>query len=200
MQDLTPELAENYGLEDTGGIIITEVVEDSPAAKAGLEFEDIIVEFEGVKVNNRRDLMNRVAQLPPDTKVEMVVIRDGKRKEINAALGERPSEIAAKQQDEVPANVSDLGLEVQNLTEEMADKLGYSGTKGVVVTNVDRGSEASRQGIEPGMMILQVNRGKIENTDDFYREIGKVQKGQSVIFLVSNGRNKMFVTLKVPKD
>lgn len=201
LQDLTPELAETFGIDEKAakGTIVTKVVEDSPADEAGMEFEDVIVEFQGKEVEDSKDLMNRVAVLPPGTKVELVVLRDGERKSITVELGERPNmdEMAA---DETPATIYDLGLEVRDLTDELADRLGYEDAKGVVVVEVRRGSEAFRKGIETGMLIMKVGREDVKNTKEFYDEIKKYKKGDTVVLLINDGQQRRFVTLEVPEE
>jgi serine protease Do len=199
LQDLTPELAENFDLKESKGTIVTNVVEDSPADKAGVNFEDIIIEFEGKPVEDSKDLMNRVAVLQPGTKVNLVVLREGKKKTITIELGERPKldEITA---DQTPATIHDLGLDVKDLTDELADRLGYEDIEGVVVVEVRRGSEAYRKGIEPGMVIMKVGRVDVKNTKEFYNEIKKVKKGETVVFLVTDGQHRRFVTLDVPEE
>ena len=199
LQELTPELAENFGLEGSKGAIITKIVEDSPAEEAGIEFEDIVVEFQGKPVEDSRDLMKRVAMLTPGTKVELVVWRDGKKKKFTIELGERPSreELTV---DDKPTTVDDLGLDVKDLSDELASRLGYEDLKGVVVVEVRRGSVAQQEGIEPGMLIMKVGRVEVSNTRDFYREIKKINKGETVVLLVTDGEQKRFVTLEIPEE
>ncbi len=199
LQDLTPELAENFDLKESKGTIVTKVVEDSPADKAGVKFEDVIIEFDGKAVEDSKDLMNRVAVLQPGTKVKLAILREGKKETVTVELGERPKpeEMAA---DETPATIYDLGLDVKDLTDELADRLGYEGIEGVVVVEVRRGTEAYRKGIEPGMVIMKVGRVDVKNTKEFYREIKKVKKGETVVFLVTDGQQRRFVTLEVPEE
>ncbi len=201
LQDLTPELAETFGIEDTvkKGAIVTKVVDDSPADEAGMKFEDVIIEFQGKAVDDSKDLMNRVAILPPGTKVELVVLRESKKETITVELGERPK-LDEMTTDETPATIYDLGLEVRDLTDELAGRLGYKDIEGVVVVEVRRGSEAYRKGIETGMVIMKVGRVDVKNTKEFYKEIKKFKKGETVVFLVTDGQQRRFVTLDVPED
>ncbi|MFA5423215.1 MAG: Do family serine endopeptidase [Phycisphaerae bacterium] len=199
LQDLTPELAENFGLKQSEGAIVTSVVDDSPAAKADVKFEDVIVEFQGKPVTDSRDLMKRVALLTPGTKVELVVVRNEKRETIEVELGERPKPDEMRGTDEAPATVYDLGFEVQNLTSDMAERLGVEGTRGVVVVDVRRGSPADLSGIEAGLVITKVGKVDIANTKEFYSEIKKVKKGETVVLLVTDGQQRRFVTLEVPE-
>ncbi len=199
MQDLTPELAENFELKESKGAIVTKVVEDSPAGKAGVKFEDVIIEFEGKPVEDSRGLMKQVAMLMPGTKVTMVVMREGKKETVTVELGERPKP-EEMTTDETPATIYDLGFDVKDLSDELADRLGYEGIEGVVVVEVRRGSEAYRKGIEPGMAIMKVGRVDVKNTKEFYREIKKVKKGETVVLLVTDGQQRRFVTLEVPEE
>ncbi|MFA7485780.1 MAG: DegQ family serine endoprotease, partial [Phycisphaerae bacterium] len=197
LQDLTPDLAENFGLKESKGVIVNEVIPGSPAEEAGLEFGDIVVEFNGRKIEDRADLMNRVAVLAPETEVKLLINREGKEQTITAKLGERPKRTDTEEQ--TSTTLEDLGLEVKDLDDEMAARLGYEGMKGVLIVSVQQGSVASRQGIESGMLILQVNRKDVSNTRDFHRELREVKKGQTVVLLVTDGRIRRFVALRVPE-
>ena len=199
LQGLTPELAENFGLEGSKGAIITKVMKDSPAEEAGIKFEDIVIEFQGKPVENSRDLMKRVAMLTPGTEVELVVWRNGEKKTLTIELGERPNRDGLTLDDK-PTTVDDLGLDVKDLSDELASRLGYEDLEGVVVVEVRRGSPAQQKGIEPGMLIMKVGRVEVSNTRDFYREIKKINKGETVVLLVTDGEQKRFVTLEVPEE
>jgi len=198
MNELTPDLAEALGLEGTKGVAISQVIDDSPAADAGLKHNDVIIEFNGKKVQKANELKNRVAVLTPGTKVELVVLRDGKKKTIIVELTKRPN------QPQLTAAKSDaselLGINVQNITKDLVERLGLERVSGVVVSDVQPGSISSRAGIKTGMVIQEVNRNKINNTKDFYTEIEKVKKGDNVLLLIYNGTYSQFVVLSLPKD
>lgn len=199
LQDLTPELAKNFDIEQTKGAVVTNVFENSPAEKAGMKFEDVIIEFEGKPVEDSKDLMTRVAVLSPGTKVNLVVIREGKKETMTLELGERPK-ADEMTTDRTPTTIYDLGFDVKDLSDEMANRLGYEGIEGVVVVEVRRGSEAYRKGIEPGMVIMKVGRVDVTNTKEFYREIKKLKKGDTVVLLITDGQQRRFVTLEVPEE
>lgn len=197
IQDLTPELAKSFGLEDTKGVLIPNVNEDSAADKAGIKQGDIVVEFEGEPVEKARKLQNRVAMLKPGTKVKMIILRDGKRKELTVELGERPpiEQIAAGRSD----TLEKLGLTVQNLTEELAQRFGYRDLEGVIVTWVGPDSEAARKGITPGTLIMEVDRKPVKNTKDFNKAIEKAGKEGTVLLLIQTEGYKRFVALTFPE-
>lgn len=183
-KDITPELAAALDLDkDTKGAVITDVIEDSAADMAGLKYYDVIVKFEGQPVEKSNEFLNRVAMLSPDTKVEVVVLRDGKRKTFTVKLGKRPPE--AEIRGNLPADtIKELGFSVTNLTEELAKHLGYEDDSGVVVREVVPGSQAAQAGIVPGVLIKEVNRRQVNNTKEFNEEIKKAQKKGSALLLI----------------
>jgi serine protease Do len=197
MEELTPELAHAFGLKDTNGVAVREVIEGSAAAKAGIKHNDIIVEFQGQPVQSANELRNRVAMIKPGTDVEIVVLRDGKRNSFSVKLGERSKAIVSESgRSELQGK---LGLTVQNLTDDIAQRLGYEGMTGVVVTNVEQGSLADLAGITEGTLIREVNREPVKNTKDFEKALQET-KDEAVMLYVYNGRYSQYMILKLPKD
>ncbi|MBN1796421.1 MAG: DegQ family serine endoprotease [Sedimentisphaerales bacterium] len=200
LQQLTPDLAESFDLKDTKGVILTEVLEDSAAAKAGLKYKDVIIEFNGKPVEEVRELQKQVALLSPGTEVKVVALRDGKRKEFTVTLDERPKpeKLAAKDQ-KIEATEA-LGLTVQDLNEDLAKRYGYEKLSGVIVTNVEMGSPAQQKGIEPGLLITEVNNKKIDNVKDFNEQMKDVKAGDKILLTVTDGRYRRFIPLQVPEN
>ena len=197
IQPLTAQLAESFDLKDTKGVLISEVTEDSAAEKAGLKQGDIVVEFEGQPVEKVNVLQNRVAILKPGTKAEIVVLRDGKRKTFTVKLGKRPApaQIAKARSD----TLEQLGLTVQNLTDELAQRFSYQDMTGVIVTRVEPGLEADRKGITVGALIIKVDRKPIKNTKDFSEAIEKAREQGQTLLLIRSERYTRFVVLILPK-
>ena len=199
IQDLTSQLAASFGLEeDTKGVLIPDVTEDSAADKAGLKQGDIIVEFDGQGVEKASVLQRRVAMLKPGTRVEIVILRDGKRKTLTVELGERPK------QGRIDAGRSEmleqLGLGVQNLTDDIAERLGYEGQSGVMVSRVEPSSLAAFAGITPGVLIMEVNRTQVKNIKELNKAIEKAREKGSILLLIRDRRYNRFVVLKLPKE
>ena len=195
-EELTPETAPTFGLdEDTKGVAIAQVIKDSAAEKAGLKRYDVIVELDDKSVENGNEFLNRVAMLKPGTTVKITILRDGKRKSLTAKLERRPS------QDQTPGAEQDesqkLGFTVKNLTDEYAERLGFEGLSGVVVTSVEADSQAAKKGIKAGMLIMEVNREPVKNTNEFEEAIQKAKKDTSVLFLVNDGRYTRFIVFKL---
>jgi serine protease Do len=199
MEELTPELAKALDLdEQTKGVAVTEVLKDTAAERAGLKRNDVIVEFGGKPVEKANELRNQVAQLKPGTKVEMVVLREGKKERIKAELGDKPKEGVAGSAER-PGTLKELGITVQNLTDDLAERLGYEGLSGVVVTAVERGSLAELAGINAGALIMEVDREPVKNVKQFNEAMEKAAKEGQVLLLVNTGRYNRYIILKLPK-
>jgi len=199
IQDLEPELAASFGLkEDTKGVLVPNVRKGSAAEKAGLKHGDVIVEFDGQPVEKARELQKRVGLLKPGTEVKMVVLRDEKRKTLTVKLGERPSkeEIAVAP----PEALEQLGLAVKDLTDELAERFGYEGLTGVIVTRVEPGSQAAQRGITAGTLIMEVNRTQVKNTKEFNKAIDKAKEKGRVLLLIRYEDYVRFVVLKLSKE
>ena len=196
IQDLTPELAKSFGLEDTKGVLIPNVNEDSAAEKAGIKHGDIVIEFEGQPVEKARELQKRVAMLKPGTEAEIVMLRDGEKKTLTVELGERPpkEQLAAR-----PSGaIEQLGLSVQNPTEELAQRLGYQDLDGVIVSQVEPGSEAEQKGITAGTLIMEVGRKPVKNIKEFNEAMEAAKEG-TVLLLVQSRGYRRFVVLTFPE-
>lgn len=182
IEDVTPENAEFFDLDEAKGVLITQVTEDSAAEKAGMKRGDVVVTFEGEPVDSANDFRNRVAMYKPGTKVELVFLRDGRPKTLKVTLGERPTGLASGR---VQTESRDrLGITVQTLTDELAQRLGYEGLSGVVVTEVEPGSEAADKGIQRGSLIREVDRKEIGNVREFNQAIEKAQERGKALLLV----------------
>ncbi len=198
LQDLTEELVKTLNVDkDVKGAVIADVTEGSPADKAGLKQYDIIVAVDGKPVEKSDTFRNKIAMLKPGTKVKLDVLRDNKKKYITVELGKRPSEEALASAEQ-GGSVEKLGLSVQNLTSEIADRLGYKNTTGVVVTAVESGSLADFAGISVGTLIIEVNRKPVKNVSEFNRAIKEAEKGKTVMLLVQDRNYKRLITLNIP--
>ena len=148
IEDLTPEIAPFFDLpEDSKGVLISHVFEDSAAEKGGLKKDDVVVELQGRPIEDTNTFRNRIAMHRPGTEVKIVVMRDSRRKTLKIKLGEKPP--AGQISSRNSGTTEKLGLTVQNLTDDLAKRLGFEGISGVLVTEVEPGSPAWEAGILP---------------------------------------------------
>jgi serine protease Do len=192
MQPITPDLAKEFGLAaDTTGVLVSQVIPDSPAAKAGLKEGDAIVEFNGKKVTDSRHLRLVVAQMAPKTKVAVKIIRNGKEKNVSVTLVEKTDEQSERgvrkySQTESGGDTLD-GVEVADLDSRWRRQFNIpDNVRGAVVTDVDPGSLCAREGIRPGDVILEIERKPVRNADDAV-ELSKNLKGRVLLRVWSNG-------------
>lgn len=203
MEALTDSMADSLELDTTKGALVKRVGEGTPAEKAGLKRYDVIVELNNEAINNQSELLSRIAAFKPEDKVRLVVIRDGRRKKLTATLGVRSDEALAKLEGTTPQEVQlSLGIGVTNLTDNYAERLGYTGKKGVLIEAIEDGSEAQRQGLRPGMLIMEVNRKEVHNTREFNAAIKKAidQKKKSILLYVANDSREFMIALELDDD
>lgn len=196
VQRVTPELAKSFGLERDRGALVADVMPDTPAERAGLERGDIIVEFNDRKIEEMTDLPRIVATTPPGVEVPVKLMRKGQEKVVQVKIAELKEEQVAAAGGTLEES---LGMTVQELTPEIAQNLGVTDTKGVVVSNVDEGSPADEAGIRRGDVILEVNQRKVESLKDYRAAIGRVSGADSLLLLLRRGNNVLYVALKMGK-
>lgn len=169
IRELNADVAERLGVKD-GGVVIAEVFENTPAAKAGLQAGDIVTSIAGKKVKDGRSLQTIVADLPLNKSTAVELVRDGKHMKLQVTIEEQPAEFgsasapAPRQPLENRDNVGidKIGIEVAELTDETAEDLGYKkGTRGVVIMKVNPESVAGLAGLRKGMLILKVDNKSV---------------------------------------
>jgi len=199
IQPVTGDLASKFNVKEDEGVLVNEVFEGDPASKAGMQPGDIIVKLDGKTVDTPQTLSRLIASFPPGKDAGFEIIRDGQRKNLTVKLGERKEEaVTASIPKHQPETV--LGLNVQDLTPELADRFKLKDEKGVLVTKVEAGSSADSEGIKEGDLIKEVNRNKVENSDDFRNAIAKVKKGESVLIRIIRENRAFYVVLKTDSE
>ena len=194
IQDFTPQLAQAFGVENQQGALVAKVLENSPASQAGLKQGDIIVNFNQHPVADSNDLQNKVGLAAPQTMAALKVIRNGAEIDINLKLGERSS--PAITSPEPVEKVNSLGISVQDLNPELADKFGYQTDSGVVVTEVAPDSVAFQAGLRAGNMIQEINQEKIEDAQSFQEAIEKADPEEGILLLVTTPDGSRYLVLK----
>jgi serine protease Do len=185
IQQLTPELAESFGLDRHEGILVAQVAEGSPAAKAGLRQGDVITAYQGEPVTDVGAFRNRVSLTAPGSRARIRILRDGRSENLIVTIGTLTEDKLALMGPAQGAEA--LGLTVQTLTPQLAERFDAKPGEGVVVTDVESGSIAALAGIEPGTLILQVNRKPVRNAAAFKRAIGQSRDKRALLLIRKNG-------------
>ena len=198
VQTVTPELADSFGLKDRKGALVADVEEGAPADEAGIKKGDIIIAFDGKEIEEMSELPLVVAQTQVGKKVDVTILRNGKELTKKAMIGEL-------KEDEAYAlsgakSRTDIGMEVNELTRELARKYGISETKGVLVTYVENDSPAERAGIREGDIIIEVNREAVKNLDEYYKATKQAKKGDKILFWIKRGRSSQFVVVQLEEE
>lgn len=196
IQELNQDLAESLDLDDIKGILISDVVEDSPAEKAKLQSGDVIIKVNDDEVATPSELQINISSRTPGDNVRLTLVRDGKIKTVTVKLDELPGDDEVVQTDKEEGDV-DLGFTVRSNNDDIARQYGLDSKKGVVIVNVKPGSEAYQKGVRDGDKIVTLEGKAIKNIDDYKEQFEKIEKKQTILILIEtkNG-NKRFITIK----
>lgn len=198
LQPMTKDLAQAMGLERAEGGLIAQVEPNSPAAKAGLAAGDVVVEFEGRRVEDGRDLSRFVASQDPGAAVDLVVLRDGTRSPHRVTLGTLPQQQTASLGEQGPSGEPRLGLTLAPLTPDLRRQLGLpEGTSGVAVAAVQPGTPAAQQGLRRGDVILRAGNEPVDAPEDVaaaLKQAAERNRG-AVLLRVQRGERQFFAAV-----
>ena len=188
-------------MTETKGVLVSDVMGDSPAKKAGFERADVIVEFDGKPMNSPTHLRNAVAQTPLGKNISIKLIRDKKLKTLDVTIVEQPKSMAQPGSEEREESIAPTGvlsdLEVHELTEELAGRYGIkSSERSVVVMRVRPGSMVEEIGVREGDLILEINRKAVTSLTTYERLRSSLSKNQAVLLLVKRQGRSLYLTLK----
>jgi len=197
LQDITPDLMKFFNLKEKEGALVSQVYSGSPAEKAGLKVGDVAIEVDGVMIKGSQDVVREVLKKKVGQKVNFVILRDGKRTEVSLTTAQMPEKIGERG----PAKpVREwFGLRVSNVTPDIAKQMGLTKTEGVVITGVEPNSVAQGAGLKAGDIILEVNRQKIFNQNEYRNAMEKTKPDEGVLFLIDRAGSAFFVTLTEEK-
>lgn len=196
IQPLTEELAKTFNLPSTEGALVGDVVNGSPADKAGIRRGDVILEFDGRKIEKMRELPFIVAQTSPGKKADIKIMRGGKEKVVTVEI----EELKEKAVEVADTSAGVLGMTVREITPDIARQLELESTKGVIISDVRPGSPADAAGLQRGDVIIEINRKNIADLDDYRRETAGIKKGDTLLMLVKRGENIFFATLGIKEE
>ncbi|MGE5239545.1 MAG: DegQ family serine endoprotease [Chloroflexota bacterium] len=200
IQELTPELAQKFGIKDSRGVLVSDVVKGSPAQKAGITRGDVILDFNGKRISDVGSLRNIVAQAKIGSSVAIKVLRADKELSLTVTIAELPANIA----DFVPSSNRDLdlpenaltGISVVDLGTAIAKQLGLDrDERGVVIVKIDPGSPAEDAGLRKGDVIQEIDRKRINDLNDFNKIVSKLNPDATVLLFINRGGKKSYVAL-----
>ena len=202
IQELTPELATQFGVpKETKGVLVSDVMDDSPAKKSGFERGDVILEYDGRSMDSPTQLRNAVAQTVVGKKVSIKFIREKKAKTAELTIGEQPKNLTQAGQEESGESAAPAGLlsdiEVKELTDELASRHNLKpAERGVIVVRVKSGSPADEVGVREGDIIIEVNRKPVTSLKSYERLASNLSKDQSVLLLLKRQGRTIYLTLR----
>jgi serine protease Do len=194
IQQLTPDLAASFDIASGRGVLVAQVTDGSPADAAGLQQGDVIVAYDDTPVTEIGRFRNSVALTEPGSRHTLSVLRGGREVRLDVTIGQLAAEVEIATAPEQGAD--ELGLSVQTLTPQLAGQYGVAPGEGVLVTAVAGGSLAARAGIEPGSVILRVNREDVNDAAAFARAVAESSAARRVLLLVRQGEMQRYVALR----
>jgi serine protease Do len=200
------DLATRLGVQQAGGVLVTQVFDKAPGAKAGLKDGDVITGLAGKPVHDSHELQMAVASLPLGKPVELSIVRDGKAQTLQATIEEQPKEYGNREQpaEAAPRNrsrravgVDKIGVQVSDLTKAQADRLGFRDTAGALIVKVEDDSVAAAGGLEQGMLVTKVDHNPVKSAAAFKEAVEKASLEKGVLLQVESPEGgTSFVLLK----
>ena len=191
IQKITPDLAESFNLDRTDGALVGDVIPNSPAEKAGIKRGDVIVRFDRHEVKTMESLPKIVGSTTPGKAVKVEIIRDGKKKVLDVTIA------ILKDEEIKVAQLDPMGIQVQDITPDIAQSLKLEGVEGVLVSDVTPGEAGGESGLKRGDIISEVNRNKVKNTADYNRVTSKLKRGDTALMLVKRGGTTIYIAVKL---
>ncbi len=191
IQKITPDLAESFNLDRTEGALVGDVIPNSPAERAGIKRGDVIVRFDRHEVKTMESLPKIVGSTTPGKAVKVEVIREGKKKVLDVTIA------ILKDEEIKVAALDPLGIQVQDITPDIAQSLNLDDVEGVLVSDVTPGEAGGESGLKRGDIISEVNRNKVKNTSDYNRIAGKLKRGDTALMLVKRGGTTIYIAVKL---
>lgn len=195
IQKVTPELAKSFGIKESEGALVSDVMVDSPAFKADIRRGDIILSFDGHKIKEMDQLPRMVAGTEIGRKVKIGLVRDAKHYSIDVVIGEMKDE--KKETAEVPPEIEkNFGLVVQNISPDIARHLSLGDRRGVIITDIHPGSPAEEADLRPGDIIKEINKKTVKNIDDFNEIMRKANGKDGVVMLVRREKVSFYAVIR----
>jgi serine protease Do len=197
VQKLTPDLAKSFGLEQDKGALVADVIPGSAAEAGGIRRGDVVIQFDGKRIDEMNELPRIVASTPVGKEVEVAIVRQGKPLTLKLQVGELKDEPVAPTLEKAKL---ELGMSVLEITPEIARQLRLSEQGGVVVSQVEPGSAADEAGVRRGDVIREVNGQEIRSLMDYRAALARLKKGEVIRLSIKRGERVFYATLRAPKE
>jgi serine protease Do len=198
--EMTEKLARAYGLDEAKGVIITGVLSDTPAKKAGLREEDIILKLNGVEIKDGHHLQHEVGTLDKGADVKVTLLREGKEKVVTVTLGERPEDFDKQGKPvEIEKPEKSIGLDLKTLTPALAKQIESNSDTGAVVTGVEPDSPADSAEFQQGDIIVKADKQAVDSASDFKKIISKAKPGDEIVVVVERRGYNKYLVLTIPE-
>ncbi|MCX8123469.1 MAG: Do family serine endopeptidase [Spirochaetes bacterium] len=194
IQNITPEIAKNFKFEGRKGVLVADIMKDSPAKKAKIEIGDIIISVNGAEVSDINQLRRYVAGLKPGSNAKVKIYRAGKELELDVLIAELPAQ--AQITEEKAEDIDTIGMRVGDITEENAYKFRITDTTGVIVLEIKEQSPAYEAGMMVGDIIKEIENTPVENVDKYNELLKQYEKKETLLLLVKRGGIHKFVVIK----
>ncbi len=195
VQNISPDMVQSFGLKNSEGALIGDVVAGGPAEAAGIKRGDVITEFNGKSVKNMSDLSRAVADTQVGKTAGAKIMRAGKEMDIQITVSEMNEEKVASAMHS-PAAAS-LGIKVDDITPRWRNELGIREKAGALVTSVDPGTPAEAAGLQAGDIIKELNSQAVNNARDYYTALRKAGKEDSLVFLIRRQGQTFYISVKL---
>ena len=199
IQDLTAEIADYYGIDEKRGVLVTEVFKGDPADEAGIRPKDVIIEVNGTRIDETRELTRIIADIEVGDQAAIKVLRDGREKTFRVTIAKRDDGRIAIRSGGPESGTEDvIGVQVTGISPEIARRFEIQETDGVIITEVSPGSKGAKAGLRAGDVIKEINHQPIESVTAYREAIDAVDTGEALHFFIRR-QNMGFQVIKVIK-
>ncbi|HER25251.1 MAG TPA: Do family serine endopeptidase [Candidatus Atribacteria bacterium] len=200
IQEVTPEIAKQFNLTEAKGVLVGDVIKNSPAEEVGMKTGDIIKKVNNEEVNSPEELQNKIGNIKIGEKADIEIVRNGEVISFIVKIGEMPTvdEEGNSSPKEKIFSVQ-TGLKVESVTTQIAKEMGLPWVKGLVVTEVVPGSSADDMGLQQGDIVLEANRTEVSSIGEWEKVINKLEPGDTLLLLVFRNQHTYYVPIKVEK-
>ena len=198
IQEVTPEIAEQFEITEARGVLVGDVIEESPAEKSGIKRGDIIVKVNDEEVNSPEELQDKIRSIDIGKKANIEIVRNDKEMNFVVKIDEMPTENEGESVKEKVFPVQ-TGMQVEKVTKDIARELELSHVEGLVITEVIPGSSADDMGLQRGDVILEANRTETSSVEKWEEIINTLKPGDTLLLLVYRNHHTYYVPVKVEK-